>query len=67
MKPNVFAYDQRQTTTNEIAVDGDPDETSQTMAKPIVDGKDPDEAKIEFIIKMFMQKAKTYRALDGSG
>ena len=39
-----------------------PDEVRQTMAKPIVDDEGPDEAKVEFIVKMFMRQAKTNQA-----
>ena len=32
------------------------------MAKPIVDDEGRDEAKVDFILKMFMQQAKTNQA-----
>ena len=37
----------------------DVEEIRQTLAKPNVDDEGPDEARLEFIVKMFIRQAKT--------
>ena len=61
--PNVDEF--RQTIARPIVHTSaipDVEEIRQTLAKPNVDDECPDEAKVDFIVKMFMRQAKTNQA-----